>query len=156
MRLEQISREEDKIYCASLMADYEPWVTMQRTAGQALGIITDPTSEVFLVKEGDQIIGFTILRMKGAFVGYIQSILIIKEFQRMGYGTKLIAELEKYIFSRYPNVFICASSFNPGALKLYKSLNYEVVGNLNDFIVKGHSEILLRKSIGPIAGFKQN
>jgi ribosomal protein S18 acetylase RimI-like enzyme len=58
------------------------------------------------------------------------------------------------IFAQLPNVFICASSFNPRAVKLYKSLGYELVGELKDYAVAGHSEILLRKTIGPIIGFK--
>ena len=52
------------------------------------------------------------------------------------------------------NVFICVSSFNPRARNLYESVGYEVVGELKDYIVAGHSEILLRKTIGPLVGFK--
>jgi len=29
------------------------------------------------------------------------------------------------------------------------------VGELRDFIVPGHSEILMRKSIGPLSGYKK-
>jgi ribosomal protein S18 acetylase RimI-like enzyme len=50
-----------------------------------------------------------------------------------------------------PKVFICVSSFNDRARSLYERLGYEVVGELKDFIVRGHSEWLLRKSIGPLA-----
>jgi ribosomal protein S18 acetylase RimI-like enzyme len=45
------------------------------------------------------------------------------------------------------------SSFNEGARRLYQRHGYEVVGELTDYIVKGHSEILLRKTFGPIASF---
>jgi ribosomal-protein-alanine N-acetyltransferase len=50
-----------------------------------------------------------------------------------------------------PNVFICASSFNPGARRLYERLGYQVVGELPDYIVRGHAETLLRKTTGPLA-----
>jgi len=33
---------------------------------------------------------------------------------------------------------------------LYERLGYEVVGELKDYIVPGHSEMLLRKTIGPL------
>jgi ribosomal protein S18 acetylase RimI-like enzyme len=49
------------------------------------------------------------------------------------------------------NVFMCVSSFNIEAKRLYIRLGYEVVGELRDYIVAGHSEILLRKTIGPLA-----
>jgi ribosomal protein S18 acetylase RimI-like enzyme len=62
---------------------------------------------------------------------------------------------EKHIFSRTPNVFICVSSFNSAARKLYERLGYQTIGELKDYIVSGHSEILLRKTIGPLSEFKE-
>jgi hypothetical protein len=39
------------------------------------------------------------------------------------------------------------------ARALYLRLGYEVVGELRDYLVRGHSEWLLRKSVGPLAEF---
>jgi ribosomal protein S18 acetylase RimI-like enzyme len=50
---------------------------------------------------------------------------------------------------------MCVSSFNDGALRLYQRLGYQKVGELPDYIVAGHSEILLRKTIGPLAAFNR-
>jgi ribosomal protein S18 acetylase RimI-like enzyme len=44
----------------------------------------------------------------------------------------------------------CVSSFNHGARRLYERLGYHVVGELTDYIVEGYSEILLRKTRGPL------
>jgi [ribosomal protein S18]-alanine N-acetyltransferase len=60
---------------------------------------------------------------------------------------------EKRILRVSPNVFMCVSSFNVGARRLYQRLGYEVVGELSNFIVQGHAEILLRKTVGPTTGF---
>jgi ribosomal protein S18 acetylase RimI-like enzyme len=49
---------------------------------------------------------------------------------------------------------MCVSSFNKKAQKLYRRLGYEKVGVLKNFIVNGHDEILLRKTMGPLANFK--
>jgi selenocysteine lyase/cysteine desulfurase len=46
-----------------------------------------------------------------------------------------------------------SSSFYPGVQRLYERLGYEVVGQLRDYIIAGHSEVLLRKTIGPLARF---
>lgn len=39
------------------------------------------------------------------------------------------------------------------ATRLYERLGYKVVGELTDYIVRGHSEVLLRKTVGPLTGF---
>jgi len=54
-----------------------------------------------------------------------------------------------------PNIFICVSSFNKGAIKLYDDFGFKLVGELNDFVKVGFTELLLRKTFGPIAGFKK-
>jgi len=60
---------------------------------------------------------------------------------------------EARIFRDSPNVFMCVSSFNANAFRLYQRLGYEVVGELRDYLVRGHSEILLRKTRGPWTEF---
>jgi ribosomal protein S18 acetylase RimI-like enzyme len=102
-----------------------------------------------------EILGFTILVLHGAFVGYIQSICVGREWRNKGVGSQLMAFAEKRIFSEAPNAFICVSSFNKGAHQLYERLGYEVVGELKDYIISGHSEILLRKTIAPLTEFKR-
>ena len=68
-----------------------------------------------------------------------------------GLGSALIAFAERRILRDKPNVFICVSSFNARARRLYERMGYEVVGELKDFVVRGHSEFLLRKTTGPLA-----
>jgi ribosomal protein S18 acetylase RimI-like enzyme len=60
---------------------------------------------------------------------------------------------EERILEESPNVFMCVSSFNHDARRLYERLGYLVVGELTNYIVEGHSEILLRKSRGPLTTF---
>jgi ribosomal protein S18 acetylase RimI-like enzyme len=49
---------------------------------------------------------------------------------------------------------MCVSSFNVDAKRLYERLGYKVVGELTDYIVRGHSELLLRKTVGPMTAFR--
>lgn len=60
---------------------------------------------------------------------------------------------EQRILRESANVFMCVSSFNHGARRLYERQGYKVVGELTNYIVEGYSEILLRKTRGPLAGF---
>jgi ribosomal-protein-alanine N-acetyltransferase len=151
-RLEHIPEAET---CARMMADSEPWITLRRDYRASLKILTDPLKEVYSAIGDDRIVGFTIVVMKGSFIGYIQSICIAPGWRNKGIGSQLMAFAERRIFSESPNVFICVSSFNRGALGFYQRLGYGVVGELKDYIVSGHSEILLRKTIAPLTEFNK-
>ena len=140
--------------CAQLMAGSEPWLTLGRTYEACLAIIQDPTREVYLLKTETRLAGFLIICMTGAFIGYIQTICIDPAWRGQGLGTKLVEFAEDRILAESPNVFLCVSSFNPGARRLYERLGYRAIGELTDYLVQGHSEFLLRKTSGPLTGFR--
>jgi [ribosomal protein S18]-alanine N-acetyltransferase len=143
--------------CAEIMATTDPWLTLGRTFDESYRIIRDPAREVYVALEEQgadrppRVAGFTIIVMQGPFVGYIQSVAVHEAWRGRGLGTALIAFAERRILREQPNVFMCVSSFNTGARRLYERLGYQVVGELTDFVVRGHSEILLRKTTGPLA-----
>jgi ribosomal protein S18 acetylase RimI-like enzyme len=141
--------------CARLMTESEPWLTLGRTYEASLGIIQDPSREVYVARDERGLAGFLILCMTGAFVGYIQTVCIHPERRGQGLGSKLVEFAEQRILAESPNVFMCVSSFNRDARRLYERLGYRVVGELTDYIMQGHSEILLRKSVGPLATFSR-
>ena len=141
--------------CAQMMAGSEPWLTLRRDYATLLKILTDPTREVYVALLDCKIAGFIMLNMRGAFVGYIQSICVAPQWRGQGIGSCLIAFAEQRIFRETTNVFICVSSFNPDARRLYERLGYELVGVLKDYLVSGYDEILLRKTIAPILEFKK-
>ncbi|MDH4210573.1 MAG: GNAT family N-acetyltransferase [candidate division WOR-3 bacterium] len=139
--------------CAKLMSTSEPWITLRRTFGDVIKIIEDDTSEVHLMKLQNKMIGFAIIKMRGAFVGYIQSVVIEPRYRGKGIGEWFIGYLERRILSEQPNIFICVSSFNRDAKRLYERLGYETIGELKDYIVRGYSEILMRKTVSPFSEF---
>jgi len=132
------------------MATSEPWLTLGRGYEASLIILQDESRERYVVHRNGALAGFLILNMKGAFVGYIQTVCVAQEFRNQGIGTELIRFGEERIFREHPNVFMCVSSFNTSARELYERLGYKAVGELTDYIVPGHSEILLRKTRGSI------
>jgi [ribosomal protein S18]-alanine N-acetyltransferase len=141
--------------CARCMAGSEPWITLGRGHDESVKLLTDQSKEVYVAVLDGKISGFIVLVMNGAFVGYIQTICVFPECRGSGIGSRLIEFAEKRIFAVTPNVFMCVSSFNTKAQDLYRRLGYQVVGELKDYVVDGHSEILLRKTIGPLDGFKK-
>jgi ribosomal protein S18 acetylase RimI-like enzyme len=147
--------EADLSWCAELTAMNEPWITLKRTAAGSLELLKGPVSEVYILKEGDQRVGFVLIKQKGSLVGYIQTIAIAEEYRGRGIGEAALRYIEQLIFRSFSNVFLCVSSFNHRAQQLYQRLGYETIGVLKDYAVAGHDEILLRKTEGPISEFSQ-
>ena len=133
-----------------MMAGTEPWITLRRDYAACLRALLDETRERYVAYDGHRLAGFLILNLKGAFVGYIQSVCAAPEHRGRGVGTALVAFAEERIFREHRNVFMCVSDFNHGARRLYERLGYRLVGELTDYIVAGHSELLLRKTRGPL------
>ena len=134
------------------MATSEPWMTLRFT--RTLKIVQDPAKEAYVAEQKGTVAGFILLNLLGPLRGYIQVLAVMPEWRNRGIGKKLIVVAEERIFRASPNVFLCVSSFNTDAQRLYRRLGYQPVGKFKDYVVKGHSEILLRKTIGPIADFK--
>jgi ribosomal protein S18 acetylase RimI-like enzyme len=142
--------------CAQMMANSEPWITLGRTYQVCLKLLQDPSREVYVALREGYVVGFIILLMQGILRGYVQTVGVMPEWRNRGVGSLLMAFAEKRIFRESPNVFLCVSSFNKAAQKFYRRLGYEMVGRLEDFIVPGHSEVLLRKTIAPLSEFKKS
>lgn len=145
-----IRGEDDARRCAQMMCSTAPWITMGRTFDQSLAIVQDATREVYVAGDAGQLLGFIILSMRGAFVGYIQIVCVDDRARGRGVGTRLIEFAEQRIFRDAPNVFLCVSSFNDRARALYERLGYEKVGELKNYLIDGASEFLMRKTIGPL------
>lgn len=153
LSIARLANDAEARACAHLMAESEPWLTLGRTYAASLAVVQDSTREVYVAREDEELAGFLIVCMTGAFVGYIQTICIQPDRRGHGLGSKLVEFAEQRILAESPNVFMCVSSFNQDARRLYERLGYRVVGELTDYIVQGHSEILLRKTVGPLAPF---
>ena len=151
-----IGGDDEVRACAGIMAASDPWVTLGRGMEQSLAILRDrELQEIYVAICEQQVVGFVILLVKGAFVGYIRTVAVHADWRSMGLGRRLIWFAEERIFRESPNVFMCVSSFNDRAKSLYERLGYETVGELRDYIVRGHSEWLLRKSLGPLTEFRR-
>jgi ribosomal protein S18 acetylase RimI-like enzyme len=155
----RLTGDQEAAACAAIMSTSEPWVTLGRTYERSLAVVGDSDAEVYVAvpttvgPEPAAVAGFLVLGMRGAFTGYIRTVALRAEWRGRGLGTALIAFAERRILREAPNVFLCVSSFNGRARALYLRLGYEVVGELRDYIVRGHSEWLLRKSVAPLAEF---
>lgn len=148
-----LSGQEEVQACAAMMAASDPWITLGMEYNECLLAFEGPSKECYALQTGEAIAGFVILQMSGSFKGYIQTLCISSRHRGQGYGTRLLQFCEERISAVSPNMFICISSFNSGALKLYKDFGFKPVGELENFVKQGYTEILLRKTKGPINGY---
>lgn len=140
---------------AKMMAATDPWITLGMNYHDCLAAFNGECKEVYIVEMENVMAGFIILQVCGTFNGYVQSICVDKKYRNHGLGKILVKFAEERIYQNSPNVFICVSSFNEGAAKLYYSLGFEKIAVLKDFIKIGFDELLLRKTIGPRLRYNQ-
>jgi len=139
--------------CATFMAASEPWLTLGSTEEIIFSGLTNPGREVHVAEMGSRVVGALILHLDGLLNGYIQTIAVHPDARGGRIGTRLMQFAEERILQRSPNVFLCVSSFNHRAQHFYERRGYQRVGELPDYVVKGHSEILMRKTMGSLRGF---
>jgi ribosomal protein S18 acetylase RimI-like enzyme len=150
-----LSSADDLDWCARLMSNNDPWRTLRRDYAACVQALENPVKERYIARVDGERAGLLILDMTGPFPGYLQTIAIAPESRNRGVGSQLIAWAEERIFRDSPNVFMCVSSFNVDARRLYERLGYEAVGVLPRIFVEEHDEVLLRKTRGSWASFRQ-
>ena len=152
-QIQPLTDPKDISQAAALMVSSEPWITLKLSTETAVSLLTDPTKEVHATRDAKGVTGFIVLDLRGLLRGYIQILCVRPDCRGRGLGSTLIRWAENRILQDSPNVFICVSSFNTRARRLYERLGFEPVGALREFIVNGHDEILLRKTRGTWADF---
>ena len=142
--------------CAAFIAGSEPWLTLRFGEEEMFRRLTDPSRDVHVAERENQIVGALILYLAGPLNGYVGTVAIHPAWQNRGFGGELMRFAEDRIFRQSPNVFLFVSSFNHRAQEFYKRIGYERIGEVKDFVVRGHSEILMRKTKGPLMDFVPN
>jgi ribosomal protein S18 acetylase RimI-like enzyme len=144
-----IAQPADYEWCARLMASSEPWITLQRDLEGCRRVLNRPGTELFVARDelsGDSV-GFVLLAPYGlAGSPYIASIAVAPGLQDQGVGSQLIRFTEQRYCDR-AHLFLLVSSFNPRAQRFYRRHGFEFVGELKDYIVPHHSELIFHKHL---------
>jgi [ribosomal protein S18]-alanine N-acetyltransferase len=142
-------REEDQEWCARLMAESEPWITLRQDLELCRQKVARAGTELFVAEggAGRELAGFILLVPYG-FAGspYINSIAVASEARGRGVGADLLRFAEKH-FAGSQHLFLLVSSFNARAQAFYRRERYEYVGELKDYIVSRHSELIFFKRL---------
>ena len=150
LNIVRVSTEREKTACAEMMSGSEPWITLGISMDHIMDNLNDPLHEVYAAYLKDELVGTIVIRTKGAFSGYLKSIAVKPDWRGKKLGEQMMEFIENVIFPTEKNLFLCVSSFNLHAQRFYTRLGYEQIGVLKDYLVEGHDEILMRKTIAPI------
>ena len=128
------------------MADNDPWLTYKFSAQVCAAILHWPGSTLFIARI-ESPAGFLLLHPRG-FLGcpYIAVIAVVAQLRGRRIGAGLLEFAEAH-FSGARHVYLCVSSFNTRARRLYERRGYVKVGELADFIADGYSELLMQKRL---------
>jgi [ribosomal protein S18]-alanine N-acetyltransferase len=141
--------------CADIMATTDPWLTYGRTRDNTFITVSNPQAESYAAVVDAEVVGVVVLAMAVPLIkGYVCGLAVKPAFRNRGIGTRLLKHAERRVFRDSPNVFMCVTSFNEGAQRLYARLGYEKIGEIRDFAIPGAHEHLLRKTLGPQSTFK--
>jgi len=142
------ANELEKNLAANLLASSEPWITLGITTEKCIKNCNDPEFRLFIAYFNEKPAGVILLDPRGvAGSPYVKSIAVFPEFRGQGIGKKLLSYGEKLFRKDARYIFICVSSFNHRARKLYEKCGYEAVGEFKDYIIGGASEILMHKRL---------
>jgi [ribosomal protein S18]-alanine N-acetyltransferase len=140
--------DRERELAAHLLADSEPWITLRISLDQCLKNCYDPEYQLFIAYSGNKPTGIILIDPRGvAGSPYIKSIAVYPEFRGTGTGTALLSYAEDLFRDKARYIFICVSSFNHRARKLYERFGFQVAGELKDYIIDGASEILMQKRL---------
>lgn len=132
---------------ARLMTSTEPWITLQRDLDGCRATLTRPGTELFVARDGAAPLGFILLAPYGfAASPYIACFAVSAEARSQGVGAQLLSFAEQRYWDRH-HLFLLVSSFNGRAQQFYRRHGFEFIGELKDYIVAGHSELIFHKRL---------
>lgn len=146
---------DERSSAACLMMKTDPWKTFGRSYQQCLDAVSNPQKEAYGAFLEENLLGLLVLDLTGPLKGYLQAVCVDKAARGSGLGSQLIRFAEERVFSVSPNCFLCYSDFNSSVRPIYEHLGYEEVGVLREYMIPGHDEILMRKTIGPVMQFRR-
>jgi len=141
---------DDARWASAVMASSDPWVTLGRGFEACLAACTSALDVLEIAESGGERCGLVLVRPAGvAGAPYIVSIAVAPTFRGRGVGSALLEHVEGTYRGRSRHLFLCVSSFNPGARRFYERHGFEAVGTLKAFLIEGADEVLMHKRLAP-------
>ena len=141
---------DDVLDCARWVAETPLWQRYGVTETSFRERLKDGLANgaaIYVAEHAGEVAGFVWFVERGAFnrSGYVQLIGVRPGERSQGVGRTLMEFAEKEMFARTRDIFLLVSDFNVEAQRFYQRLGYRQVGVLEDYVVRGVSELIFWK-----------
>lgn len=142
---------EEAAVLGAATAAMEPW-TQYGVSAAALASLFAPAADggvrLVLRNTNDEIVAAAIVRPAWFAGPYVQFLVVMPPFQGQRIGTALLGWIEREARrASARNLWICTSSFNSAAARLYRRHGFEDIAILDDLVRDDIGEILMRKKL---------
>src|SRR5262245_6254586 len=123
---------EDFRAVVAMLVDRDPWRRLGYAAADWQRLLTVPLAgrEGWVIERSCEPAGFALVRLGFLLGDYIELFVIARNAARSGLGRELLIAVERAVFARARNLFVCVSDFNTAARDFYDSQGYQDVGGL--------------------------
>jgi GNAT superfamily N-acetyltransferase len=132
------------------LAEIDPWARCGYTPALLTAYLAGRETDAprFEIRVDRALAGAIGVRRNWLRGPYLQFLGILPAFQKRGTGSTALAWFEgEARASNAQNLWVAASDFNTRALAFYETRGFGRVATLSDLVVKGGSEVLLRKQL---------
>ncbi|MFZ1537901.1 MAG: GNAT family N-acetyltransferase [Chromatiaceae bacterium] len=132
------------------LAGMDPWKTLGYGAEALAHGLESPHPEVtrYLAMRSGEPQGLVVVRYPWLRGAYIDLFAVLPAAQGRGIGGAALEFLESSYRGRTTNLWLLVSGFNSGARRFYEQHGFRPIGVIEDLVVAGQDEVLLRKVIG--------
>lgn len=133
------------------LSGIDPWLRLgfgkQKFALLLSSRETDVTCQAIVEGDG-QLRGVVILRHRWLFGPYLRIFAILPDGQRRGIGAAGLKLLcDQIVADQQENLWACVSAFNEKAIAFYESNGFEIIGRLEELVIRNEDELLIRKRL---------
>jgi len=139
---------EELDWTADLLAGSEPWITLGVSVERCREACRNPEHLIYVAHLEGRPCGAIVLHPRGvAGSPYVKSIAVAEPFRGQGIGGDLMEFAENLFRGEARHIFLLVSSFNSRARAFYERRGFRAVGEFQDYVIEGASEILMHKSL---------
>jgi len=148
------SRSDELPALAEILASQDPWRKLGFGRDDCRRLLERADQQILTAtnSQGDAVALAGWVRRGVIAQPYLNLLAVSPGVQSRGIGAALLREVEMRAFETSQNLFLCVSGFNERARRFYLREGYEIIGVIQDFLVVGCDEVLMRKSVGPLRG----
>jgi ribosomal protein S18 acetylase RimI-like enzyme len=139
---------DDGEWAARLMAASDPWITLGRGLDHCRAACERPECVMSVARAGAERCGFALVNPRGVSgAPYLAALAVASSWRSRGTGAALLEHCERHAALSSRHFFLCVSSFNTRAQAFYARHGYRQVGQFDDYVIDGASELLLYKRV---------